>query len=126
MIWKQFMGVTSLIRNERARGEVVSSEEKQRYRKDFVSFCFSNFNLNSSSLKYSVILVSGVEFSDSSLTCKTQCSTQVPSLTRHPFNPSPPPTAPPSTLSLFSVVKVSYGLLPSLFPPFPMFICFMS
>ena len=68
-------------------------------------FITSSFNLNSSQFTCNVILVSEVEFSDSSLTCKTQCSSQI-------FNPSlipitrlvhPPPTS--FQQPLFSVVK---------------------
>ena len=43
-------------------------------------YLFSNSYLNSSYLTYGVVLVSGVEFSDSSLTYNTQCSSQVPCL----------------------------------------------
>ena len=49
--------------------------------KEIQGYFFFNFYLYSSQLTYSAILVSGVEFSDSSLTYNTQCSSQqVPSL----------------------------------------------
>ena len=73
-------------------------------------FFFFKFYLNSSQLTYSEILVSGVKFSDLSFTYNTQCSTQPVTHLAHP-----PPTSPPSTLSLFSMVFT----FPSLFLPFP-------
>ena len=73
-------------------------------------------NLNPSWLTYSVIMVSGVD---------TQCSSQVSSLMpiAHLVYP---PLQQPSVCSLY--LRVSYGLLPSLFLsyfsfPFPMRIC---
>jgi len=66
-------------------------------------------------------LVSGVEFSDSSLVCSTQCSSQVSSLIPLTHLAFPPPTSPPATLSLFLTVgSLFYGLPPSLFFFFPL------
>ena len=77
-------------------------------------------------------MVSGVEFSDSSLTCNTpRSSQQVPSLMHvtHLAHPSPPLLQQPSVCSL--CLRVPYGLPPSLFLsyfsfPSPMFICCVS
>ncbi|XP_049486074.1 polycomb group RING finger protein 3 isoform X1 [Panthera uncia] len=65
---------------------------------------------------YSVLLASGVDSCDSSLTYNTQCSSQVPSSMPSPVFPSCPPLYPhhqPSVCSLYS--GVFYGLPPSLF-----------
>ena len=80
-------------------------------------------------LIYDVILVSGVEFSDSSLSYNTQCSPQqVPSIRiTHPAHPWPTSLSQPLVCSL--LLRVSYGLLPSLLFsfPFPMFtFCFLN
>ena len=57
------------------------------------------FYLDPSSLTYSVLMISGVEFSDSSLTCNTQCfSQQVPSfmpLTHLAHSPTQHPSSNP-------------------------------
>lgn len=68
------------------------------------SFFVSNSYLNYSWLTYNAIFVSGVEFSDSSFTCNTQCSSISVLLNPHqPFSPCPA-HLPTATLSLFSIV----------------------
>ena len=83
-----------------------------------------SFYLYSNWLTYSIVLVSGIEFSDSSLTDNTQYSSQqVPSsvLTPHLAH------LPPSTLSLFSIIKsLLWFVSLSLLPPPPSYVCFSS
>lgn len=106
-------------------GRTVCRREGHRYKNVKNPFIFiisfSNFYFNSSLLTYSLILVSGVELSDSSFAYNTGCSSSGALL--H----APPPFLPSSALSLLSF---SYGLFPSLslFSPSPahVFICFVS
>ena len=88
---------------------------------------FLNFYLNSSWLTYSVILVSGVQYSDSTVLYITQCSS--PSVLPNPhhlFNPSPhqSPLWSPSICSL--VKSLFLGLSPSLFFPLCSFVLFLK
>lgn len=86
---------------------------------DFVFiWYFSNFYLNSSYHVVYVILVSGGEFSYSSLTYNTQCSIQVPSLISITHLAHQLSTSLSSTFSLFSIFR-SLLWFSSLFPPFP-------
>ena len=88
-------------------------------------FCFvSSFYSNSRWLAYRVMLVSRVEFSDSSLTYNTQCSSrQVPSLM-----PITHLAHPPSPLSLFSIVKNLLWFASLFFFPLPYIhlFCFLN
>ena len=80
-------------------------------------FVFNFFYINSSQLTYSVTLVLGVEFSESSLTYNTQCSSQVPSLVPITHLAHLPPTF------LHQPIMVWFSLS---FFPLPIFICFVS
>ena len=91
------------------------------------------FKLNTLQLTCSVLLVSGLECSDSSVADNTQCpSHQGPSLM--PITPLPLPlTKPPQQPSVCSLsLGVSYGLSPSLFSsyfifhPFPYILLFLK
>ena len=94
-------------------------------------YFFSNFIYIQ--LAYSILLVSEVEFSDSSVAYNTQCSLyHMPSLMPITQLPHPPPT-PPATLSLFPIVKsLSWFFsltddFPFSFPfPSPKVLCFVS
>ena len=70
---------------------------------------FFVLNLNPSQLTHGVIMISGLELSDSSLIYNTQCSSQQVSYLI-PLAPlaHPPPNTLPATLNLFSVFR---GLL---------------
>ena len=86
---------------------------------------FIFFHLNSSWLAYSAILVSSVEYSDSTVPYHAWCSSlQVNSLVPITYLTNPP-TSLLVTISLFSTVKsLLLGLLPCLFFS-PLLICFV-
>ena len=89
----------------------------------FMLYCFSFKFLFQVRLTYSVILVSSVQFRDSTLPCSTQCLSQVPSLIPITYFTHPSPTSPLVTISLFSMVK-SLFLVLSLFFLFVLFLKF--
>ena len=76
-------------------------------------------------LTYGVILVSGVQYSDSTLLYNTHCSSQqVYSFFPITFFPHHATTSPPITISLFCLVNSPLlGLLLSLFPPALLIFC---
>ena len=75
----------------------------------FFPIFYLNFSSLTNRIKNRVILVSGVEFSDSSLTYTTQCSSlQAPSLIHITHLAHPLPTSPPGTLSIFFFFKRFY------------------
>ena len=72
----------------------------------FFFFNISSFYLNSNLLTYGIISISGVEFSDSSLTYNTQGSSQVPSLipiTHLAHSPTHIPSSNPHNYSIFII-----------------------
>ena len=89
----------------------------------YIFFSPSSFYLNSSYWTYSVELVSGIEFSYSSITYNTQCSSKVPSLIPI-IHLTILTHLPLVTINLFSMIEsLFYGLLFS--PSHSMFFCFV-
>ena len=72
-----------------------------------VPFIFHLFlKFKSKLVNIQLIMISGIEFSELSLTCNTQCSSQqVPSLMPITYSAHLPTQHPTATLSLFSVFK---------------------
>ena len=85
------------------------------------------FYFNSNTVTYSVILVSGVQYSNATFLYHTCCSSQVHSLIPITVSPLSPPTSPQVTISLFFRAKNLFLGLP-LFnsPSFALLFCFLN
>lgn len=85
----------------------------------FSNLFFLSFYLDYSQITYHIIIVSGIQYSDSTLPFNTPFSSQqVLSLISIPYLTRPPTHLPSVAITLFSVVKSLFpGLHLSLFSP---------